>query len=426
MNFKIDEKNRSFTAEAFLIVMAFWIGSYAYYQMFLIYELKPLYSYLLIVFFTFLWVLYQRVINPARLGPMDDRLKNICLWICLYISWTSITYLYSSQSSIATEALIIALETSALLACFVMLVNNSVRVVELSAVFAILALAGSVMCLWDFFEPTYSTVPGRGAGLYRNPTIAGEVISLAMTAGFMLIPKKVRWIYLAFCGLGVLATFSRASWLSWGVAVIGLAIMGYIAGERKLSRLLMLLFIIMLIALLMFALFFGATESLINELGLQQYMTINTLNRLGIGDEASLGDFSANERRKVLMFSLDMIRNAPYFGNGLGYTKEWPMRVGPHNMYLLQWVEGGLIQIILYISLLLILWIMASSLGKIMLMQFVLNSLFTHNNLEHPAMLLLFAFIIGTRLINPAQSNRLQGDMHTANKLEATVLYRDK
>ena len=408
---EIDKNNRSFSAEVFLIIMAFWIGCYAYIQMFLTYELKPLYSYLLIVFFTFLWVLYQRVINPARLGPIDDGLKNICVWIGLYILWTSITYLYSSQSIIATDVLIIALETSALMACFVMLVNNSVRVVELSAVFAILALAGSVMCLWDFIEPTFSKVPGRGAGFYRNPTIAGEVISLAMTAGFLLIPKRVRWIYLAFCGLGVLATFSRASWLSWAVAVIGLAIMGYIAGERKLSRLLMLLFIIILVALLMFALFSGATESLINELGLQQYMTINTLNRLGIGigGEASFGDFSANERREVVMFSLDMIRKAPYFGNGIGYTKEWAMRVGPHNMYLLQWVEGGIIQFLLYISLLLIICIMASSLGRIMLMQFVLNSLFTHNNLEHPAMLLLFAFIIGTRLINPAQSNVVSG-----------------
>ena len=63
---------------------------------------------------------------------------------------------------------------------------------------------------------------------------------------------------------------------------------------------------------------------------------------------------------------------------------------------------------------------MASSLGKIMLIQFIFNSLFTHNNLEHPAMLLLFAFIIGTRLINPAQSNKLEGNMLTANKLEAT------
>ena len=86
-----------------------------------------------------------------------------------------------------------------------------------------------------------------------------------------------------------------------------------------------------------------------------------------------------------------------------------------HNMYLQQWLEGGLIQLVLYIGLLVLMWRMASGLGKIMLVQFILNSLFTHNNLEHPAVLLLFAFIIGTRLTASNPSAQRQVDMHSSD-----------
>lgn len=418
MSFTIDKKNRSLSAEIFLIIMALWIGSYSYYQVFLSYEFKPLYSYELIICFTFFWLIAQRIFHPARLGLGDQGLRHIFVWIGLYALWSIITYSYSSQSSITTEALIIALETSALLACFVILVNHPVRVIELSIVFALLAVAGAAMCLWDFIEPAYSTVPGRGAGFYSNPTIAGEIIALAMVGGCMVIPRKMRWVYIIFCGLGLLVTFARASWLSWGVAVIGLTILGYAESEKRL-RILPLLFITVLIALIIIALFSGATQEIINKLGLHQYLTIDTLRRLGIGS-SSLENFSANTRWDVAKFALSMIREAPFFGYGLGYTSEWAIQVETHNMYLRLWVEGGLIQLALYIGLLVLLWNKATGLGKIMLLQFALNSLFTHNNLEHPALLLLFAFIMGTRLTASDPTRQQQANMRTTdNQLPA-------
>ncbi|GFO72507.1 hypothetical protein BJAS_P2810 [Bathymodiolus japonicus methanotrophic gill symbiont] len=412
MSFEKDKNNRSFSAEIFLIIMAFWIGSYAYYQMFLSYKFKPLYSYLLIIFFTCFWVITQRILYPARLEPIDQGLKSIGVWMGLYTLWTSITYLYSSQSSIATESLIVALEGAALFTCFVLLVNHSVRVIELATVLAILALAGSAMCLWDFIELTFSTVTGRGAGFYSNPTIAGDIIALTMVGGFLLVPNRLKWSYIAFCGLGVLVTFSRASWLSWGVAVIGLSILRYADGERRL-RWMIILSITAFIVLLLLALFSGVTEGIINKLNLQQYMTMDTFSRLGIG-KASLENFSASSRWDIAKFSINMIREAPFFGYGIGYTKEWAM-IETHNMYLQQWLEGGFIQLALYIGLLVLMWKMASCLGKIMLVQIALNSLFTHNNLEHPAVLLLFAFIIGTRLVASKPSTQRQVDMQSSD-----------
>ena len=94
-----------------------------------------------------------------------------------------------------------------------------------------------------------------------------------------------------------------------------------------------------------------------------------------------------------------------------------------HNMYLQQWLEGGLIQLVLYIGLLVVMWRMASGIGKIMLVQFILNSLFTHNNLEHPAVLLLFASIIGTRLTASGPATQQQVDMHsTDNQLPTATI----
>lgn len=411
MRFAVDKQNRSFVAEAFLSIIALWIGSYAYYQMFLAYQLKPLYSYFVIIAFTFFWMLYQRISNPAKLGAKDTGLKWIYVWVNLFIVWTLASYYYSTRSDIATETLIVAMESAALLACFVILVNHSVRVCQLSVVFAILALAGSAMCLWDFLQPTFSTVAGRGAGFYSNPTIASEVIALSMVAGFISIPVRLRWPYILFCGIGVLVTFSRASWLSWAVAVIGLTILGNAKGTRL--RLLKILLITVLTSMMLLALLSGATEIIIKGLGLQQYMTIDTLNRLGIGD-ASLENFSANTRKDVALYSIEMIKQAPFLGYGIGYTNEWSM-IETHNMYLRQWVEGGIIQMILYVGLLVMMWNMANGLGKIMVIQFILNSFFTHNNLEQPAMLLLFAFIMGTRLIIPVQSDEHDGKTTLSN-----------
>jgi len=390
------KRARSFSAEIFLVLIAFWIGSYSYQQIFLTFELKPLYSYFLIVFFSSLWGFYQFVIRKSKFTLDKGSIWPLYMWVFLYTGWVLFTYFYSSQSFIADKALIGILESSALLVCFMMLVNHPFRVHTLSVVFAILAVFGAGMCIWDFISPVYSSVSGRGAGFYVNPTIAGHVIALFMVGGILAIPKRVQFIFVVFCGVGVLVTFSRAAWLSWFIAFIPLTCLRT-SGSVYL-RILMASFLVVIVSLTLLFLVTGETEDIVKQLGVQKYMTENTLRRLDISG-SSLNDSSSNARKDVVIFSMERIIESPILGYGVGYVREWDMEIAPHNMYLQQWVEGGMVQFLLYIGLLLLMWNMSFYLGKIMVFQVFVNSFFTHNNLDQPVILLIFAFIIGTRLI---------------------------
>ncbi|MDN5869960.1 MAG: O-antigen ligase family protein [Nitrococcus sp.] len=377
--------------DAAVVFFLLWFGSYAYLYAFQIGGPKPLYSYFLLLGTVSAYALYRSAKHRPLIPVADQWMAMLFGWLAVYFVYGSFQFLRSTQDQWALQDFITLGEMVLLTGAFVGLLAEARRVDIASAAFALLAAVGTAVNLWDFFIPTFSKVPGRAAGLYVNPGIAGSFIALAMVAGITQVPHRLRWFYLLLCGTGVVVTFSRESWIIWGLAVLGLAWQGYLNKGRQ--RWLVLIIGGAVGLGVVVGLFSGFLGDIVADSSLSSYLTPNTKVRLGIG-ASSLSDDSAQLRENLIYGSLELASRHPWLGYGLGEAVHWDYAVGTHNMYLLFLVQGGVTGLFLYLSLMALLWRASAGVGKLLMLQIAVSSLFSHNHLDQPAIVLIMAFIV--------------------------------
>jgi O-antigen ligase len=251
---------------------------------------------------------------------------------------------------------------------------------------------GSVMNAVDFFglgSLPLSIAPGRAAGLYQNPNISGNYLVLGMVIAMWVIPKRLRWWFCMGVGVGVFLTFSRASILMWGLAIV------LLAWYRRfgLSRMVSIMTVIFLVAAVGLAMVSGQMTEILSGMGLGQHLTADTSARV-TGNIFEQNDTSSTGRLFLLTKSVHWFLESPFFGHGIGQTFEWGFGASTHNMFLLYAVEMGVIGISVFSALIWILWSTNTSLGRTIAILFALSSLFTHNNLEHSAMMVVLAIAV--------------------------------
>ncbi|HJU25503.1 MAG TPA: hypothetical protein VJ722_02390, partial [Rhodanobacteraceae bacterium] len=118
-----------------------------------------------------------------------------------------------------------------------------------------------------------------------------------------------------------------------------------------------------------------------------------TLARLGVG-ASSLSGNSADLHREEIWYSFSQISQKPIFGHGIGYVFEWALPLGPHDMYLRFAVEGGMIGLAFYLLLMALLWFASSGIDRVMALQIILASFFSHTLLDNPAVIMVMAFLL--------------------------------
>jgi len=346
---------------------------------------KPLYWYVLTIG-------SAMVIAIFRLPSILPRkYSDFIVWLFVYLCFSIINYMYSSQSEAAEQALIVNIEMIGLLLAFLIIFqhDDTIRFVRLSLLLVV--IFSVAMNYIDFFTPTWTRVTGRAAGLYENPTITGKVLVLAMVTSVPLLPQKFRLPYCLFVGTGVLITFSRGPWLFWFLALLGLTVTGCLVFKHKK---IFVLFAGFLSAILLFILFTGVLLDYLSASGFANYLTPDTLIRLGAGGSA-FADDSTGSRFDAALRAWSLFQDNPWLGAGLGYSME-VSEVGPHNMYLAMAADGGLLGLGIFVYLLFILFRMGDNIGKVLTIIYAASSLTSHNNLEQPALLVFIAFIVVT------------------------------
>jgi hypothetical protein len=287
-------------------------------------------------------------------------------------------------------------ESALILAGFMLLFGERRTLSDIHAIFVVVAIISVAMNFYDFFQPTFSKEPGRAAGFYENPNIAGKFIAFSMVAAIPVVPRKLRLWFVMFCGLGILVTFSRNAWLLWGIGVVFLGWTGELLAARYRTIAVFLTGIIGIGTLTL--LFTGALGQMIPNTPLAEYLSPNTIARIGIGGtQTQFQDHAAIERVEVALEALEQGAQHPLLGNGLAYTREaggWEYRVSTHNMFLLFWAEGGVIGLALYVWFIVMLWRHSAGVGRVLAVQIMIVSLFTHNQLDQPAALIFPAFVI--------------------------------
>ncbi len=352
----------------------------------------PLWWYLAFLGFG-LAMLFGRILARGKLFSGADwtQARAVFLWVFVWLAWTLVNFLASSQSEVAVQIMITRLEMAAVLAMMIWLIAALPDRRVLGLAFLAVTVLSAALNVFDFVSPTFSKVPGRAAGLHINPTISGYILTLAAVCAIPVTPRPLRWPLLALASAGVLLTFSRAAWLLLVLTVVLLVWSGALGFRRQ--RAAFGLAALIAFAALGFALVSGFLAEIVLSTPLADLLDPNTLARLGLAEAAA--DFSADERRGVLSHGWHAFAagGQPFFGLGLGHTHEWDFRVSTHNMYLMYLVEGGIAGLAVFVALIAALIAASRGVGRILALNIAVYSLFSHNILDSPGRMIFVAVV---------------------------------
>lgn len=327
-----------------LLLLGLYFASYADLYIQSVTNFKPLYIQLL---FFAIFGFYLLSCLGTR-SPWVTQNYHVWLALAVYAFWSVVTFAYAPYGIAPVDEFVERLKAVAFIAAFMLVLSDQGSIRTFGIGCAVLVFISTILCLYDFLQPTFTTVPGRGAGLYQNPTIAALMIPALALISMPFISRPMRYVIWTLAVIGVLATFSRQGWIFIAVTTVALVFSGYFYRGRTTTA---FVFAILVILLLFLSLdlkgaLFWVTES--TPLG--GFLTADTLARLGFGGVAGL-DASAVERAYVVDLANSYFGTSPIWGHGLGFTRTWEANVGTHNMYLLFLAEGGLIALVSYIML---------------------------------------------------------------------------
>jgi len=113
-----------------------------------------------------------------------------------------------------------------------------------------------------------------------------------------------------------------------------------------------------------------------------------------------------NERLQVITESIAVIKEAPIFGNGFGYT--YTMNPGPHNMFLRALLDGGALGLI---GLLLLFFAIArigikrqNKVLIVFVMVLFTIAMTNHNLTEERSLLFIIGILLSTPLLSTKSS----------------------
>lgn len=373
------ERNLQFSVFAIVVVYSSYAHQFFFVEGFT--SIKPLYIHFLTMCVASVFI----ILKPS--SSFREMPSTLTLWMWVFLINSITCFLYSSQSEVAEQALIESFSTAVLLFSFLILIqaNNGINIARF-ALFCVVIFS-VVMNGIDFFTPMWTKVPGRAAGLYINPTISGSMLVMAMVASIPLVPPKLRMLYCSFVGIGVFLTFSRGPWLFWLLAFISLTMSKHIfIGRKWLS--IGIAFTVS--GFVLYGVFSGGILSMFSSSWFEEYLTPGTFARLG-GSGGIFSDYSTTSRVNVAYEAWEVFANNPWFGAGLGYDKEWVL--GSHNTFLRLAAEGGLFRLSIFLWLLMLLWRLTDSIGKVALLVYIASCFTSHNNLQAPAVLIILAIV---------------------------------
>lgn len=275
-----------------------------------------------------------------------------------------------------------------LLSFMILLVQPGAWAVVQRSLIALLVIA-VLINIYDFLVPTFSYSTGRAAGLYFNPTVSGRILTLIMVTVVGTMSPRRALIVCAVTGIGVLLTFSRGAWISWGTGIFFLSVFGVFGRRyRLIAATLMAMFGLVLLWLALT----GGLLAVFEWLGVDDALNRNTMMRLGASGEA-FDDQSTFNRAAAIKHAYNTFAQSPWLGAGFGYTSEWDLVRRPHNMYALIAAEEGIVGLVMFLSLFLAMWRSSAEYARAMILTLAVTSLTTHNNLEQPAVIFLMAVV---------------------------------
>ncbi|MBI4363341.1 MAG: O-antigen ligase family protein [Candidatus Doudnabacteria bacterium] len=184
----------------------------------------------------------------------------------------------------------------------------------------------------------------RAYGTFPHPNVLGGFLLFPLSAGFFLVSHEtnnkkrlILAIFLIIITFGIFFSFSRIAWIG-AIMLYALALFYYIKNLMKpalISALLVLLI-----------------SAMVMGLGYKSYIVSRATD---VKDTRSI-----NDRGLFNQFGIEAIKNSPFLGTGIGnYIPDLISRKSlepwqyqpPHNVYLFQAAELGLVGLGLFLAL---------------------------------------------------------------------------
>jgi hypothetical protein len=270
-----------------------------------------------------------------------NALKSPVMIWCFWYAWLTILWFFpSSQSEVVWQEVrwrFIAI-SEILVFLMIFLDPNAVRLARKMLVLAV--FIGVAVNIYEVFYPmSFSQTIGRSAGLYANPTMAGEALVLGMILSATILPPRYRSVFILLVGIGILTTLSRSGVLGWVLAVAGFILAGRLSMKELFvsGALGLLLGVLVLLPRL---------DQILTTLERKGVVNENVLERLEwFANPTGVSDFSSWERKYVAQRAWNKIAEYPVLGSGTGSSYE--ATVPPHNQYLSFMLDHGLIGVMI-------------------------------------------------------------------------------
>jgi len=272
---------------------------------------------------------------------------------------------------------------------------------------ALAVLVGTVVV--DTFLPGFfSSLSSRAAGLAENPNAAA--IRMVLLLSVLLRYERVRGfdiVALCLVGLAVLMTFSRGGLILFFALAGTYAFYVYRWSLVQTVRIFGLVAIAAGILTFLFVHYFS-------DLPLAQAVNPARLAFFTGGGGLSV---TGDVRVRLIRQYLRLINEAPVFGKGTGYSfgptgGEIPL--GPHNMYLRQWIDNGLPGLLAYVAVLGSAGLTSARKGcrpgVALVVVAALAGLFSHNLLEDRTFLLLLGLLASVSVLADRPRDRVPGE----------------
>lgn len=353
--------------------------------------------------FVLLFLLYAGIWMMTVPRPLKARIINKCAWIIFPIVVLVMLELLSTFNLFANYTrggrwlyypiyqLMIFL-----MGFLVAEMNFSKTLMRVGMKIALLVFCATVFM--DVVHPgTFSTLLYRPAGLGVTPTISSELIIM-----FLILSLNWNKPVLLDAILYIVAFAAEFATLSrQGIVQYIVVIILYLFFHRKeKGRLLLHVFTPILFLLI-------AIASILPELMAHTAFFSYSSNRLSafLGHDTSSFFGKGNGRFDAIRIALNLITQRPILGYGIGYVST--MQLEPHDEYLAEWIELGVLGFVAY------LWFLASMLwhnwknrnspGIAMSICFIILGVFSHNILEDKTMILMAVYataFYGPRSVN--------------------------
>jgi len=350
------------------------------------------------------WV-YGFLVLAAPLGvraffTSGLRMPPVAAWGLGYLVISFVWFFPSTQSEIAWQEVQTRVLSVVFLLLVVFLVANGDTQRAVRRALVATTLVGVAFNLYELVDP-FAFDPagtgGRSAGLFGNANQSGAALIMGMVLGQDMVKPRYRLPFALVVGLGVFVTFSRASAVAW-VIVVAFSVLA--RGEGRRTALQAAGAVLLVVVFLLSPLW----RDLQSTLEARGVLNDNVLNRVAFFRGAGLDDVSTEGRWSAAALAWDVFAAQPIAGSGTGATSEAPFVLAPHNMYLDQMVEHGVLGIVVLPALVLAVAWGARGPARRVAVLFAIyisfRALFSHNILEERYVLLTFGVVAAMTLVS--------------------------